>query len=131
MFTPSPKQIAASDHHIADMNSDPKLKTTVLRSVLASCARASCTCDGTLDGINGAGELGQDTVASGVGDPSAMFRNEAVHDLAMGGQGAERSDLILAHQARIACHVSREDRRQPSLDLVLLPIHRTLGAIPD
>ena len=49
---------------------------------------------------------------------------------AMSSQGPERPDLVLLHQARIACHVSREDGCQPPLDLVLLPIHGTLGAVP-
>jgi hypothetical protein len=42
----------------------------------------------------------------------------------------ERPDLILGHQARIACHVSREDGCQPPLDLFLWT-HGTLGAVPD
>lgn len=32
------------------------------------------------------GELGQDTVACLIGDPSAMFTYEPIHDLAMGSQ---------------------------------------------
>jgi hypothetical protein len=48
----------------------------------------------------------------------------------MGCQVPESSDFILAHQTRIACHISREDRRQPPLDLFLWT-HGTLGAVPD
>jgi hypothetical protein len=73
----------------------------------------------------------QNTVTSGIGNPPAMFGNEPVHDLTMGSQGMKGADFVLAHQARIACHVSRENGNQSPLDLVLLPIHGTLGVVPD
>jgi hypothetical protein len=73
----------------------------------------------------------QNTVTSGIGNPPAMFGNEPVHDLTMGSQGMKGADFVLAHQARIACHVSRENGNQSPLDLVLLPIHWTLGAVPE
>jgi hypothetical protein len=55
--------------------------------------------------------------------------DQPVHHVAMSRQGAERLNLVVAHQARVSRHVSGEDRREPSLHPVLLPIHGTLGAI--
>jgi hypothetical protein len=49
----------------------------------------------------------------------------------MSGQAAEGSSLILAHQSRVACHVSGKYCRQSPLDPVPLPIHETLGAFPE
>jgi hypothetical protein len=112
------------------MHPNPKLKTTILRSVVSYLGNGLLHSYGTLDGINSTRKLGQDTVASRICDPSAVLGDQPVHHLAMARQGAERLNLVVAHQARIPCHVSREDRRQPSLDPVLLPIHGTLSAIP-
>jgi hypothetical protein len=87
--------------------------------------------DGALDRIDSAGELGQNAVTGCIGDAPAVLGNEAIHNRAMSGQGAHSPDLILLHEARVACHISREDGCQPPFDLVLLPIHGTLGAVPD
>jgi hypothetical protein len=112
------------------MHSDPELETTIFRYILVCTRECILHLGSAPDGIDGARELGQDTVASGVRDPPTVFDNEPIHDLTMGGQGAEGADLILLHHARIACHVSREDGGQPPLDLVLLWTHETLGAVP-
>ena len=39
--------------------------------------------DGTVDGIDSAEELGQHTIASRIGDATAMLDNQPIHDLAM------------------------------------------------
>jgi hypothetical protein len=43
----------------------------------------------------------------------------------------ESSDLILAHQARVTCHIGGEDGGEPPLNPVLLRTHGTLGAVPE
>jgi hypothetical protein len=86
---------------------------------------------GTLDCIDDTGELGQNTIPRRIGDASAILSNQWVHDLAMGSQGPEGSDLILLHEPRVTRHVSREDGCQPSLNLVLLPVHGSLDATQD
>jgi hypothetical protein len=113
------------------MHPNPKPKTIVLWSALNRLSNGFLYGNGTLDRIHSARELGQDTVASGVGDPTAMLSNEAVHDLAVGRQGTEGSDLVLLHQARISCDISRKDGCKPSLDSVLLFAHGSLGAVPE
>jgi hypothetical protein len=85
----------------------------------------------TPDRIYGTWELGQDTVASGISDPPAIFCDQPIHNLATDGESMESSDLILAHQARIACHIGGEDGGEPPLNPVLLRTHGTLGAVPE
>jgi hypothetical protein len=62
-----------------------------------------------------------------------MLRDEPVHHLTMSGESPKGPNLVLAHEARIASHVSSKDRCQPSLDPVLstrhgpkTPIERTV-----
>jgi hypothetical protein len=124
-------QIAASDHHIADMNADSKFETVPLRNVVISLRKGMLYLYGALNGIYSTWELGQDTVASGVGNSSALLGYQPVNDLAMSSQDVERPNLIQVHQARVACHIRREDCYQPPLDPVLLRTHGTLGAVPD
>ena len=125
------KQIIGTHHHVPDMHPNPELEAAVEWQVPTILGKRCLHGVGTLDGIDSAGELGDDTVASGVGDPSAMLDYEPVHDLAIGGQGPKSADLILLHEPRVACHVGGKDGRQPSLDLVLLWTYGTLGAISD
>ncbi|WP_166802167.1 hypothetical protein [Microvirga pakistanensis] len=86
---------------------------------------------GALDGINGAGELGQKIIASGVCYAPAVLRNQLVHYFTMGSERAERPNLVLLHKPRVAHHVSREDGYKPPPELVLLPIHGSLNATQD
>jgi hypothetical protein len=72
---PISEQIAASDHHIANMNTDPKFETVPLRDVVVSLRKGVLYLYGTLDRIYGTGELSQNTIPGCVGNPSAMFRD--------------------------------------------------------
>jgi hypothetical protein len=80
-----PKQIATSDHDIADVHPNPKPKTTILRSVASYLGKGLLHSHGTLDGINGTRELCQDTVTSRICDSSPVLGYKAVHDPAMSG----------------------------------------------
>ena len=72
--------------------------------------------DRALHGINDAWELGQDAVASRIGDPAPVLGAQLVHDLAMRREGAKCSDLVLVHQARVSGRIGSKDRRQPPFD---------------
>jgi hypothetical protein len=106
------------------MYSDPELDALLVGPVLVVLREYLLHCHGALDGIDGAGELSQNTITCRIGDPPAVLSDKSVHDLAMSSQGPERPDFILLHEARIASHVSREDGCQPPLDPVLLRTHR-------
>jgi hypothetical protein len=110
------------------MDPDPEPEGVILRNAGIGFVQLLLDRNGTLDGSDHALELGQDAITGRIGDPPAMVGNEPVHDLAMSRQAAERPDFIVVHQARITCHVSREDRCQMPLDFLGLRIHETLGA---
>jgi hypothetical protein len=74
-----------------------------------------------LNGIYRAREFGKHAIASGIGNSPAMLSNKAVHNFARGSEGAQRTGLVLAHQARVPGHVCREDRCQTPFDPLLLP----------
>jgi hypothetical protein len=113
------------------MYPNPELKTLLLDLVLIGAREGLLNLDSALDGVYSTGELSQHTIPRCICDPSAVFRDQPVHDLTMRCEGVERLNLVPLHQARIASHVSREDRCEPSLDPVLLPIHGTLSAVPE
>jgi hypothetical protein len=49
-----------------------------------------------------------------------MLRHESVSDLAVFAEGAGGTDLIEAHQARVACDIRRDYCRQPASDATWL-----------
>jgi len=108
------------------MDADPESKATILRLSGARLCQLLLNGDAALHGIDCARELGQHTVASGVGDLAAMLLNEPVHNLTGGAQGVQRPGLVLAYKAAVARDVSGEDRCQTPFDPVfLLRRHRS------
>jgi hypothetical protein len=80
-----------------------------------------------LDGINRAGEVGNDAVTGGVEDAAAMRRDEPVHDHAARLKPVERANLVMRHQPAVTGNVSGEDRCEFALyrldrHIWLLPI---------
>ena len=69
-----PQQVAAPNHHVPHVHSDPELKAAILRLSGARLCQLLLDRDGALDGIDGARELGQHAIASGVGDPAPWSR---------------------------------------------------------
>jgi hypothetical protein len=63
------------NHHVANVNSNPKLKAAFYRRILGGLYEGFLHGNGTLDGINGTRGLGQDTIACRVCDPASVFRN--------------------------------------------------------
>jgi hypothetical protein len=74
--------------------------------------------DGTLHSIHGAGEVGDETIASRVKDPTVMRGDQVIDDDPVSGEGPKRADLIEPHQAAVALDVRRENCRELSLDVV-------------
>jgi len=69
-----------------------------------------------LNGVNGASELGKDTIARRVRYAAPMLLDEPVEDCAPLGQPFERTDLVSAHEAAIALDIGCEDRHEASAD---------------
>nr|WP_247654407.1 hypothetical protein [Microvirga sp. HBU67558] len=110
------------------MDADPELEAVLVGRALTGLRESLLDSDGALDGIDNAGELGQDAIPSRIGDPPAVLGDQPVHRLTVSRQGPQGSDLILLHKPRIARYVSRENGCQAPLDPVLLWTHGTLGA---
>ena len=120
------EQITSPDHHITNVDADPEPKLPILGCSDAILGQLLLDRDGALDRIDRAQELGQDAIASGIGNSASVIANQPIHDLASGSEGTQRPGLVLAHQARIAGNVRNEDRCQTPFDpLFLLGRHRS------
>jgi hypothetical protein len=98
------------------MDADPVAQRTLRLSAGVETGQSPLHLHGALYGIDRTWKLSKDTVASGVGDPAAMLRNETVHNISMSGKSLQSADLILAHQTRVAGNISGHDRGQTPLD---------------
>jgi hypothetical protein len=70
--------------------------------------------DSTLHGIHGAGEIGHETVASRVEDPTTMRGYQPINDDPVRGEGAKGAYLVTPHEAAVAFDIRCEDRRELS-----------------
>jgi hypothetical protein len=80
--------------------------------LLAACRAAPAS-----KSVNGAAELGQHAIASGIGNPAPVGRNQAIKDGAPSGQSLEGFDLVGPHEAAVSLYVSRKNRDQPALSI--------------
>jgi hypothetical protein len=106
-----PEQIASAHHHVADVDSDSKLKALGFRLVLIGGCKRVLHLNGTLNGINGAGELRQDAVSGCVGNPPTMLDNQAIHDFAVCRQSAKGARLILVHEPGVTSDIGGKNGR--------------------
>jgi hypothetical protein len=81
---PVAEQITATDNHVTDVNPDPELQVAFLESVLAGLREGVLDIYSTLNSIHRAWELGQNTIARRIRDPTAIFGNQPVCDLTVG-----------------------------------------------
>src|SRR3954462_9600544 len=76
---PITKQVAASNSDISHVNSDPKAERLLLAHPSVRFPELFLDGCGALDRIYDARELGQDAIASRVGNPAAVLGDKAVH----------------------------------------------------
>jgi hypothetical protein len=70
--------------------------------------------DRTLNGIDGAAELGQHAVPGSIGNPTATGGNRTIKDVASSGQILEGTDLVGPHEAAVSLDIGRKNRDQPA-----------------
>jgi hypothetical protein len=70
-----------------------------------------------LNGVNGACELGKDTVARRIRYAAPVFPNDRVKDRAPFSQPFQRTDLVNAHEAAVAFDIRCEDCDEASADI--------------
>jgi len=105
------EQIVALNDNIADVDADPELHLITGRSISVFPSYGLLNFDGAFDGIHGAAEIGNNAVARGVEDPTAMRGDQAIDDDPVGREGLKGADLISPHQAAVAFDIGCENRR--------------------
>jgi hypothetical protein len=102
------KKVAALDHDVADMNTDPKVDLPVGRQSCIGSRKSGLCLDCALYGVYGTTEFGQYTVPSGIGNSTPVGADQAIKDNSPLGQIPECADLVGPHQTAVAGDVSRQ-----------------------
>ena len=110
------EQVIALDHHVAEVDADPKLEPSVLGQLAISGCQLLLNLDRTSRRFDGARKFGQDAVPGAPDDPAVAAGYQRIHLLPIGVQGAERAFLVSRHEAAVALHVGAEDGRELTLD---------------
>jgi len=72
--------------------------------------------DRAIDGLDGAGEIGDHAVAGGAGDIAAVACDMFIHDGTMCGKRGEGPLLIFMHMAAVAFSIGDQDCGKLALD---------------
>src|SRR5205823_6503413 len=109
------EQIGAVDHHIADMDANAQQHRLIDGTARILCRNSRLHRDGTLHGIDRAGEVGDNAVARRVEDTAAVRRDQPIDDDAARLQPGERADFVARHQPAVAGNVGGENRGEFTL----------------
>jgi hypothetical protein len=105
------EDVVAVDDDVAEVDPDPEPDPAVLRHAGFAVDHRPLHLGGTADGVDDARELDQHPVASRLDDTAGMLADLRVNELAaMRLQAFVRALLVRAHQARVAGHISGQDR---------------------
>ena len=110
-------EIVALDDHIAQADADAQHHAVPVGGIRVPLGEGALYVHRTLHRIHRAAEFGQRPIAGGLEDPSAELLDFGIEDLRPQGlQPGQRAGFIARHHARVADHISRQYRRQPSLN---------------
>lgn len=110
------QQVIPFRNHVAHMDTDAKLDLPRRRDAAIAFCHAALDGNGTTHVVNRAGKFQQITIARRIGDAAAVVGDQWINQLGtMHPKDAQGSLLVLTNQARIACDVSGNDRRQQTL----------------
>jgi hypothetical protein len=108
---PLTEDVVLLGDHVPEVNPDPELDPLLRRDVRVPRGHSPLHLHGAPDGVNHAGELGQQAVAGVLHDPARVLGDLGIDQLTeMGLKPFVRPLLIRPHQARIPRHVGGEDR---------------------
>src|SRR5262249_1019595 len=96
------ESVFALHHDVADVNADAEPHLLIDRPIPILLGYRVLHGDGTLNGIHGTGEIGDETVASRAEDPASMRGDQVIDDNPIGRERAEGADLIPPHEAAVA-----------------------------
>ena len=110
------KNVVVFDDNVADIDADTQRDALVLRLSGVALGHAVLNFDGATHGVDGAGELDQDSVAGPLDDAAAVLGDLRVDQefAPMRLKPRQRAFLIGPHQAAVTHHVCRQNGRQPS-----------------
>jgi hypothetical protein len=114
-------QVVAVDDHVAHVHADAKFHRPFVPEVGVPVGQKALELGSAQDGLDGAGELGDDGIAGAAENAAVMLRDAAVDDAAARFQGGQGALLVRPHQPAEADGVGNQDRRQLPLDAA----HRT------
>src|SRR5581483_4931937 len=117
------EQVVAIDHDIPQVNPDPERHTAVAGDLGIAPRHSALHFQRAAPGVDDARKFGEDAVAGGLDDATAMDRDSRVDQLhPYGVQLRERAFFVDADQAAIAGDIRRQHRREPAFDA--LGVHR-------
>jgi hypothetical protein len=112
-------EVALVVDHVAQVDPDAEADAAFLADRLLTLLDAALNPDGALDGVDGAGELAEGTIARELDETAAVLGQERLDELlAVRLEPPERAGFVPLHQARVADHVRGEDRGEPAVDTV-------------
>ena len=97
------------------MDTNPEIDVAVGSRASIGLSEGFMSFHGAPNGVDGATELGQYEVPSGIGYAAAMGSNQAIEDGAPLRQSPHGSDLVGPDKAAISLDVSCENGDQPAL----------------
>jgi len=91
------EEVVALHHDVAHVDANSKPHRLTGRSLRILLGQGVLHRDRALHGVHGAGEIGDETVARGVEDPTPMRGDQPVDDDPVGRERTKGADLILPH----------------------------------
>src|SRR5215469_12767688 len=110
------EEVVALHHDVADLDADTELHLLIGKAIGVLLGDSILRRDRALHGIDGAGEISDETVTRRVEDSASMRGDQPIDDDPVSRKGAKGADLISAHQAAVALHIGCEDRGELSFD---------------
>jgi hypothetical protein len=113
---PITEDVIVLDNDVTDVDADPVSDTPLLGHVGIALRHRVLDLYCALDGLNGARELGQQTVAHQLDDAPMILGDLGVDQLfAMGLQCRQRARLILSNKAAVTDYVCGQNGGKPAL----------------
>jgi hypothetical protein len=108
------KNVAILDDNVADIDADPELDPAVRRHIGVALGHSALDVHGAADGIDDAGEFGQQLVARCLYQASAILGDLGIEQgRPVDPQLADCDFLVGAHNPAVTGNIGRQDGREP------------------
>ena len=109
-------EVAALDHHVAEIDPDAQYDLPVLRQAGVGRFHGLLQNDRALDRVDGAGELDQHAIAHHLDDAATMPGNRGLeHFPSPALESGERAGLVQLHEAAVADHIGGQNGGKTAL----------------